>query len=328
MSASPGPTARAVLDPCSLAFEPGDRVGVVGPNGAGKSTLLDLIAGRLQPTAGSVERGATVQIGYYDQLGRDLDLTQRVREAVAGDKGEPSLADVDLMRRFWFDGDAQFAPIGTLSGGERRRLQLLLTLVQQPNVLLLDEPTNDLDLDTLRALEDFLDDWPGIVVDVSHDRAFLDRVTDELLALDGSGGVRWIRGGVGAWLAQRAQSPVRSECRRCRRRPARRQRQSCRSEAGLRVAARRRFAASSARPNATLAAAVDARDGLAAEMAARPTPIGSCRRWASSWPPPRPRSPRPRSRWLALAAEAEAPGPHLREPVGARTVATSQSRLA
>ena len=198
------PDGTRVIDPCSLVFEPGDRVGVVGANGTGKSTLLDLIAGRLAPTHGSVDRGSTVQIGYYDQLGRDLDLTQRVREAIAGDKGEPSLADVNLMRRFWFDGDAQFAPIGTLSGGERRRLQLLLTLVPQPNVLLLDEPTNDLDLDTLRAMEDFLDDWPGIVVTVSHDRAFLDRVTDELLALDGEGGVNWIRGGVGAWLAQRA----------------------------------------------------------------------------------------------------------------------------
>jgi ATP-binding cassette subfamily F protein uup len=193
-----------VIAPCSLVFEPGDRVGVVGANGAGKSTLLDLLAGRLTPNTGRVDRGSTVQIGYYDQLGRDLDLTRRVREAVAGDKGEPSLADVVLMKRFWFDGDAQFAPISTLSGGERRRLQLLLTLVPQPNVLLLDEPTNDLDLDTLRALEDFLDDWPGIVVTVSHDRAFLDRVTDELLALDGHGGVRWIRGGVSAWLAQRA----------------------------------------------------------------------------------------------------------------------------
>ncbi len=111
-------------------------------------------------------------------------------------------ADVTLMRRFWFDGDAQFAPIGTLSGGERRRLQLLLTLLEQPNVLLLDEPTNDLDLDTLRALEDFLESWTGIVVAVSHDRAFLDRVTDELIALDGSGGVRWVRGGVAAWLAE------------------------------------------------------------------------------------------------------------------------------
>ncbi len=196
------PDGTEVLAPTSLALDPGDRVGVVGPNGAGKSTLLDLVVGRLQPTSGTVVRGATVRIGSYDQLGRDLDPAERVRDAVAGDKGEPSQADVTLMRRFWFDGDAQFAPIGTLSGGERRRLQLLLTLLEHPNVLLLDEPTNDLDLDTLRALEDFLESWSGIVVAVSHDRAFLDRVTDELLALDGHGGVRWVRGGVGAWLAE------------------------------------------------------------------------------------------------------------------------------
>ncbi len=197
------PDGTPVLGPTSLVLEPGDRVGIVGPNGAGKSTLLDLVAGRLQPTTGTVARGATVAIGAYDQLGRALDPTQRVREAVAGDKGEPSQSDVTLMRRFWFDGDAQFAPIGLLSGGERRRLQLLLTLLEQPNVLLLDEPTNDLDLDTLRALEDFLDAWQGIVVAVSHDRAFLDRMSDELLALDGDGGVRWVRGGVAAWLADR-----------------------------------------------------------------------------------------------------------------------------
>ena len=103
-----------------------------------------------------------------------------MRDAVAGDKGEPTLDDVKLMRQFWFDGDAQFAPISTLSGGERRRLQLLLTLIEQPNLLLLDEPTNDLDLDTLRALEEFLDDWPGILVVVSHDRVFLDRTVSEV----------------------------------------------------------------------------------------------------------------------------------------------------
>jgi ATP-binding cassette subfamily F protein uup len=108
------------------------------------------------------------------------------------------------MGQFWFDGDAQFAPIGTLSGGERRRLQLLLTLIEQPNLLLLDEPTNDLDLDTLRALEEFLDDWPGILVVVSHDRVFLDRSVSEVLALDGNGRAEVVRGGVAGWLEQHA----------------------------------------------------------------------------------------------------------------------------
>jgi ATP-binding cassette subfamily F protein uup len=197
-----------VLKPFDHMFDPGDRVGVVGPNGAGKSTLLDLIAGRLQPTQGSIEIGRTVKIGYYDQLGRDLDLKQRVRDAVAGDKREPTLDDTKLMRQFWFDGDAQFAPIGTLSGGERRRLQLLLTLIEQPNLLLLDEPTNDLDLDTLRALEEFLDDWPGIVIVVSHDRVFLDRTVSEVMALDGNGRATMVRGGVTGWLAQRAARPT------------------------------------------------------------------------------------------------------------------------
>jgi ATP-binding cassette subfamily F protein uup len=197
-----------VLDPFDHVLEPGDRLGVVGSNGAGKSTLLDLVAGRLQPTAGEVDRGRTVKIGYYDQLGRDLDLTQRVRDAVAGDNHEPTLDDARLMRQFWFDGDAQFAPIGTLSGGERRRLQLLLTLIEQPNLLLLDEPTNDLDLDTLRALEEFLDDWPGILVVVSHDRVFLDRTVSEVLALDRNGHATVVRGGVAGWLAQRAASPA------------------------------------------------------------------------------------------------------------------------
>ena len=203
--AATGEDPILVLKPFEHELEPGDRLGIVGPNGAGKSTLLDLISGRLQPTVGHIELGRTVKVGYYDQLGRDLNVNQRVREAVAGDKGAPSLEDNALMRQFWFDGDAQFAPISTLSGGERRRLQLLLTLVEQPNVLLLDEPTNDLDLDTLRALEEYLDTWPGIVVVVSHDRVFLDRVVSEVLALDGEGGAALVRGGVAGWLANRAQ---------------------------------------------------------------------------------------------------------------------------
>ncbi len=201
-------TGALVLNPFDHLLEPGDRLGIVGPNGAGKSTLLDLISGRLKPTHGHLDIGSTVKIGYYDQLGRELNLNQRVREAVAGDKGQPSIEDNQLMRQFWFDGDTQHAPISTLSGGERRRLQLLLTLIEQPNVLLLDEPTNDLDLDTLRALEDYLDEWPGIVVVVSHDRVFLDRTVIDVLALDGVGGAAVVRGGVAGWLKQRSAAPT------------------------------------------------------------------------------------------------------------------------
>ena len=293
------PDGTKVIDPCSLVFEPGDRVGVVGANGAGKSTLLDIVAGRLAPTSGTVDRGATVQIGYYDQLGRNLDVTQRVREAIAGDKGEPSLADVALMRRFWFDGDAQFAPISTLSGGERRRLQLLLTLVPQPNVLLLDEPTNDLDLDTLRAMEDFLDDWPGIVVTVSHDRAFLDRVTDELLALDGNGGVRWIRGGVGAWLAQRAAVAAPLPQMTTRTPPPRPKVSSGRSPSTV-----RRDLGQAER---NVAAAITARDKLEQQMASTNA------HWelsdlAEQLAAAQAQVTAAEESWLALAAEAEAIG--------------------
>ena len=157
-----------------LLLDPRERLGVVGPNGSGKSTLLDVMAGRLAPVVGRVETGPTVQLGYYDQTGASLDESMRVREVVS---------DGLLLERFWFDDDAQWAPVGTLSGGERRRLQLLVVLAQRPNVLLLDEPTNDLDLDTLRALEDFLEDWPGALVVVSHDRAFLDRTVERRVAL-------------------------------------------------------------------------------------------------------------------------------------------------
>jgi ATP-binding cassette subfamily F protein uup len=198
--------APALFQAVDLALDPRERLGVLGPNGSGKSTLLDLIAGRMAPTAGEVERGTTVRLGYYDQTGADLDPTQRVREAVAGPHRPPSVEEATLLERFWFDRDAQFAPIGTLSGGERRRLQLLLVLAERPNVLLLDEPTNDLDLDTLRVLEDFLEDWPGALVTVSHDRAFLERTVEDALLLDG-GVVRRAPGGFAAWdRARRARA--------------------------------------------------------------------------------------------------------------------------
>jgi ATP-binding cassette subfamily F protein uup len=178
-----------------LALEPRGRLGVVGPNGSGKSTLLDVLAGRLQPAAGTVEVGTTVRLGRYGQASLDLDPGLRVRDAVAGPIGPPSWDQVRLMERFWFDADAQWATVGTLSGGERRRLQLLLVLAGRPNVLLLDEPTNDLDLDTLRALEDHLEGWPGSLVMVSHDRALLERSVTDVLVLDGSGGAALVPAG-------------------------------------------------------------------------------------------------------------------------------------
>jgi ATP-binding cassette subfamily F protein uup len=186
-----------------LALDPRERLGIVGPNGAGKSTLLDVIAGRRTPKEGRVVRGSTVQLSVYDQRGASLDPTQRVREAVAGPHRQPDWTDARLLEAFWLEDDAQWAPIGLLSGGERRRVQLLLALAQKPNVLLLDEPTNDLDLDTLRALEDFLDDWPGALLVVSHDRAFLERTVTDVLVLDGAGAAARRPGGYAAWDADR-----------------------------------------------------------------------------------------------------------------------------
>ncbi|MEO6318272.1 MAG: ABC-F family ATP-binding cassette domain-containing protein [Acidimicrobiales bacterium] len=186
-----------------LALDPRERLGVVGPNGAGKSTLLEVIAGRRTPREGRMVHGSTARVSVYDQRGDRLDPKQRVREAVAGPHRQPDWTDARLLEAFWFEDDSQWAPIELLSGGERRRVQLLLTLAQKPNVLLLDEPTNDLDLDTLRALEDFLDDWPGALLVVSHDRAFLERTVTDVLVLDGVGSAARRPGGYGAWDAQR-----------------------------------------------------------------------------------------------------------------------------
>ena len=141
--------------------------------------------------------------GYYDQKGVTLDLGARLQDLVAGPHRSPgSLGDIELMKRFAFTGELPFARVGTLSGGERRRLQLLLVLAGRPNVLFLDEPTNDLDLDTLRILEDFLEDWPGALVVVSHDRTFLERTTERLVAVEPGGTVRAVAGGVTGWVAR------------------------------------------------------------------------------------------------------------------------------
>ena len=197
------PDGRVAAHDLDLLLDRRERLGIVGPNGAGKTTLLEALAGRRPLTAGERVQGITAQIGTYSQQGSELDLAARVRDVVAGPHRAPDWTDARLLESFWFSTDTQFAPVETLSGGERRRLQLLTVLAQRPNVLLLDEPTNDLDLETLRALEDYLEDWPGAVVVVSHDRALLERVVTDVLVVDGQGFAgRW-PGGYAAWDAER-----------------------------------------------------------------------------------------------------------------------------
>jgi ATP-binding cassette subfamily F protein uup len=202
-----------LVEGLDLLIDRRERLGIVGANGSGKSTLLDVIAGRRDPIAGRRVEGPTVSVGLHDQQGRDLDPKLRVRQAIAGEGAEPDWWDVALLERFWFDKDVQKAPIELLSGGERRRLQLVLTLSEKPNVLLLDEPTNDLDLDTLRSLEDFLDDWPGAVIVISHDRTFLERTVDDVLVIDKGRAQRW-PGGYAGWLEDRQSTSMGSAAKR------------------------------------------------------------------------------------------------------------------
>ena len=191
---------------------PGDRVGIVGVNGAGKSTVLKLLVGQQTPDSGRVVVGQTVKPAYLSQEVAELDPSLRVLEAVeqvakvvdlGGGKtiGASALAD-----RFGFTGNAQWTRVGDLSGGERRRLQILRLLMGEPNVILLDEPTNDLDIDTLTALEDLLDGWPGTLVVVSHDRYFLERVTTVTASLMGDGSIAALPGGVDEYLAKRVKA--------------------------------------------------------------------------------------------------------------------------
>ena len=203
------PGAEPLFEGVELLLDNRERLGLVGPNGVGKSTLLDLVAGRRRPSSGSVDTGPTVRIGYHDQVGVELDPEQRVRDALTGGDRRPDWRDAALLESFWFDADAQWAPIGLLSGGERRRLQLLLVLAARPNVLLLDEPTNDLDVDTLRVLEEFLDDWPGALLVVSHDRAFLERTVTDVVVLDGHSRPGRRPGGYAAWEEQRRAARAR-----------------------------------------------------------------------------------------------------------------------
>ena len=192
-----------------------DRVGIVGKNGAGKSTLLNLIAGRLSPDSGTVDRGETVRIGYFSQEGRELDPNERVYDyihAVAGmvKTKEGSFSATQMMERFLFPTALQGQPIGKLSGGERRRLYLLSVLMEAPNILLLDEPTNDLDVTTLAILEDYLETFPGAVLAVSHDRYFLDKTAEHIFAIGEDGEVSRYVGNFTDYLEKR-QAEVRAQ---------------------------------------------------------------------------------------------------------------------
>ncbi|WP_394262327.1 ABC-F family ATP-binding cassette domain-containing protein [Trueperella sp.] len=205
-----------VLKDVTLRLAPGERIGILGANGAGKSSLLGLIAGRLEPTEGTIKRGKTVELAVLSQDTRELDKVahRRVVESVADIKthveigGKPTSAS-QLVEQLGFTRERAWTPVAELSGGERRRLQFLRLLMAEPNVLLLDEPTNDLDTDTLAAIEDLLDAWPGTLVVVSHDRYLLERTTDHQVSVI-DGGVRDLPGGVDQYmeLAREAQPPA------------------------------------------------------------------------------------------------------------------------
>ncbi|MEO6704069.1 MAG: ABC-F family ATP-binding cassette domain-containing protein, partial [Jatrophihabitantaceae bacterium] len=209
LSVGHGDAARQLLAGVSWHVGPGDRIGIIGVNGSGKTHLLRLLAGELSPDAGKVVIGQTVRVGYLSQNVAELPSNLRVIEAVTEVRQSAEIGGVEqsasqLAERFGFANERQWTPVGDLSGGERRRLQLLRLLLQQPNVLLLDEPTNDLDTDTLTELEDLLDSWAGTLVVVSHDRYLIERVCDSTVALLGDGSVAALPGGIDDYLARRA----------------------------------------------------------------------------------------------------------------------------
>jgi len=202
---------RRLLDHATWRIGPGDRIGIVGVNGAGKSSVLNLLSHRLAPDHGRVKHGRTVALAHLTQQLDEVDPEARVLATVESIRRITRTADGDItatsmLERFGFTGDRLTARLGDLSGGERRRFQLLKLLLDEPNVLLLDEPTNDLDIETLTVLEDFLDGWPGTLVVVSHDRYFLERVTDSVWALLGDGQISMLPGGVDEYLVRRERS--------------------------------------------------------------------------------------------------------------------------
>lgn len=199
---------QTVISDFSYILSRDDRIGVVGVNGAGKTTLLNLIAGRVQPDSGTVETGQTVRLGVFSQEGRELDPNARVIDWIRDisnriETPEGTFTASQMLEKFLFSGDLQHQFIGKLSGGEKRRLYLLSVLMEAPNVLLLDEPTNDLDVETLTILEDYLETFPGIVLAVSHDRYFLDKIAHSIFEVCRGGEVRQYTGNFSDYLDKR-----------------------------------------------------------------------------------------------------------------------------
>lgn len=197
---------KTLLSDFNYLVVPHERLGIIGPNGSGKTTLLNIMAGQIKPDEGEVTTGQTVKIGYYTQDHEQMDDKLRVVEYIKEEaeviytaQGDPITAE-QMLERFMFPRYMQWTYISKLSGGERRRLYLLRVLMQEPNVLFLDEPTNDLDTQTLTILEEYLDQFPGVVITVSHDRYFLDRVVDKLVAFEGNGRTRRFQGNYSDYL--------------------------------------------------------------------------------------------------------------------------------
>lgn len=208
---------KKLLQDLSYLVVPGDRLGIIGPNGTGKTTLLNIMAERIKPDAGEVKVGETVKIGYYTQGEEELDGSMRIIDyiketaEVVYTKDGMIITAEQMLERFLFSRAEQWTYIRRLSGGERRRLYLLKVLMTEPNVLFLDEPTNDLDTQTLSVLEEYLDQFPGVVITVSHDRYFLDRVVDRLLAFVGDGQTETFYGNYSAYLKDRVADETQQQ---------------------------------------------------------------------------------------------------------------------
>lgn len=211
---------KRLIEDYSYLFLRDDRIGIIGPNGCGKSTLLKIINGIVIPDEGTVESGQTIRMGYFSQENeymdesiRVIDYVKEVGEFIATSEGKITASQ--MLERFLFDGAMQWSPIGKLSGGEKRRLYLLRILMDAPNVLILDEPTNDLDIQTLTILEDYLDRFDGIIIIVSHDRYFLDRMVRRIFSFEQNGGIKQYEGGYSDYLIRKelenAEEPIVTE---------------------------------------------------------------------------------------------------------------------